>query len=222
MSVLGQILVLLKADLRAERRAAEVTMIIVPFGAVALLVIPMALGADTVLLSRLAPGLYWVVLLLFGLSVTQRQTATTAPAHGESLRLLGVDPAARFGAAAMANTALLLVFAVIMGSVAVFLYDPQLAHVAWLVLLLPLAAAGLGMIGALTASLAAGLGSRTSLAPLLAVPLSIPVLLAGAQTMEGMRQGTGILRWMLLLGLVDVLVAIVGVLSARPLEDAAA
>jgi hypothetical protein len=38
--------------------------------------------------------------------------------------------------------------------------------------------------------------------------------------MEGMRQGAGILRWMLLLALADTLVAVAGVLTARPLEEA--
>ena len=42
---------------------------VIPFGMVALLVVPMAIGIDTPLLDRIGPGLFWVVLLLFpGLS----------------------------------------------------------------------------------------------------------------------------------------------------------
>jgi heme exporter protein B len=219
-SIRRQAAVLTRAELRAERRAGEVTMVIAPFGVVALLVIPMAVGVDTALLSRIGPGLFWVVALLFGLTVTQRQTAASDPAHHEVLQLLGVDPAARFCATSVASAVLLLAFQVIVGAAMVFLYDPAISGWWWLTLLLPLSAAGLAMIGTLAGSIARGLGSRTTLAPLLAVPLSIPILLAGAQATEGLRQGAGILRWMVTLALVDVLLAVTGVLTARPLEEA--
>jgi heme exporter protein B len=217
-----QAAVLARAELRAERRAGEVVMVIAPFGVVALLVVPMAVGIDTALLSRLGPGLFWVIVLLFGLTVTQRQTAAADPAHDEVLQLLGVDPAARFGATALASAILLLGFQIIVGAAMFLLYDPTITGVWWLAALLPLAAAGLAMIGTLAGAVARGLGARTTLAPLLAAPLSIPILLAGAQALEGLGQGVGILRWMVTLALVDVLLAVTGVLTARPLEEASA
>ena len=216
-----QALLVAAADLRAERRTGEVAWVAIPFGVVALLVIPMAIGIDTALLARLGSGLFWVVVLLFGLGVTQRQTASGSSAHDDTLRLLGVDPAARFVGSSLASAALLLGFAGIVGFATVILYDPHLASWWILAAVVALAVAGLAMVGTITGAVTRGIGSRTTLAPLLAAPLAIPILLGATQAMEGMRQGAGILRWMLLLALVDSLVAVAGVLTARPLEEAA-
>jgi heme exporter protein B len=220
-SLRRQALLLAAADLRAERRIGEVIWVAIPFGVLALLVIPMAIGIETVLLARLGSGLFWVVVLLFGLGVTQRQTASGSSAHDDTLRLLGVDPAARFIGRSLASAALLFVFAITVGFATLVLYDPPIPPWWLLLAVVALATAGLAMVGTITGAVARGIGSRTTLAPLLAAPLAIPILLGATQAMEGMRQGAGILRWMLLLALVDTLVAVAGVLTARPLEEAA-
>lgn len=222
MTLRRQIALLTTAELRSEWRSAEVATIVIPFGAVALLVIPMAIGIETALLSRLGPGLFWVVVLLFGLTVTQRHTASVGRPHREVLQLLGLDPAARFAATAITSGVFVLGFELVVGAVMIFLYDPAAHRWAWALAVLPLVAAGIAMMGTLAAGLARGLGTRTSLAPLLAAPLAVPILLAAAQATEGLGRGAGILRWMLMLALVDVLLAITGVLTARPLEEASA
>ena len=211
--------ILLRAALRDERRAGEVTRVIIPFGVVALLVIPLAVGVDSPLLDRIGPGLFWVVLLLFGTIVAQRHSAALNEPRRDLLTLLGVDPASRFAAGALASTLLLLVFAAVCAAVTVILYDPRLAGLPWLAAIVPLACAGLAMVGTIAAAVASGTGARTSLAPLLVVPMSVPILLAAAQATEGLRAGAGILRWILLLAAVDLVLAMAGVLTARPLED---
>ncbi len=211
--------VLLRAHLRDERRAGEVTRVIIPFGVVALLVIPMAVGIDSPLLDRIGPGLFWVVLLLFGTIVTQRQSAALGEARRDLLALLGVDPAARFAAGSIAAAVLLLGFAAVCAAVTVVLYDPRLVGLPWLAVIVPLACAGLAMVGTIANAVSGGIGNRSSLAPLLVVPVSVPILLAAAQATEGLRAGAGILRWILLLAAVDVVLAMAGVLTARPLED---
>jgi heme exporter protein B len=217
--VIRHVGVLLGFHLRDECRAGEVALVIVPFGTVALLVIPMAVGIDTPLLERIGPGLFWAVLVLFGTIVTQRQSASIGDARHDLLTLLGVDPAARFAAAALAGTILLTGFAVVVGAVTFVLYDPAIADPAWLTLIIPLTCAGIAMVGTIAASVARGLGTRSTLAPLLVVPVTVPILLGAAQATEGLRAGAGILRWILLLSVVDVVLALAGVLTARPLED---
>jgi len=217
--VIRHIRILLRAHLRDERRAGEVTRVIIPFGIVALLVIPMAVGIDTPLLDQIGPGMFWAVLVLFGTIVTQRQSAALGESRRDLLTLLGVDPAARFAAAALSATILLVGFAVAIAAVTILLYDPSLTGLGWLALLIPLACAGLAMVGTIAGSVAGGVGTRSSLAPLLVVPISVPILLAAAQATEGLRAGAGILRWILLLAVVDVVLAMAGVLTARPLED---
>jgi hypothetical protein len=60
---------------------------------------------------------------------------------------------------------------------------------------------------------------------LLVAPISLPLLLAGSQVGRlaiaetGMSRPGGILTWLLVLALVDLIGVIAGVLSARPLEE---
>lgn len=219
MTFWRQVGALVRAQIRSEARTGEVLLVILPFGAAALLIIPMAVGTDSTLLARIGPGLFWVVALLYGVVATQRSTGHPDGARRDLLRMLAVDPAARFAATALVSATLLLAFEVVIGLVVVVLYDPILTGSWWLAIVVPLSAAGLALVGTVAGSIARGAGVRTSLVPLLVLPVAIPVLLAAAQATEGLRLGTGILRWVLLLAITDLLLAIAGVLTARPLEE---
>lgn len=210
---------LVRSQLRDELRAGETLYVIVPFAIVALLTIPMAIGIDTPLLAQIGPGVYWSVVLLFGVIVTQRASAAAPPAVRDMLRLSGVDPAVRFAATAIATFLLLLAFEVAAGLATLLLYDSTVQDAGWFAMILPLTAAGLAMIGTIAGAITSGLEVRSSLAPLIVVPIAIPILLGAAQATEGLRLGAGILRWLLLLGSVDVILAMAGVLTARPLEE---
>ena len=80
-------------------------------------------------------------------------------------------------------------------------------------------AIGLGLLGTLAATIAESIAS-SALVPLLVAPLSVPILLAASQTMDGLRFGNTIVGWILLLLTMDLLLAVAGVLSARPLQEA--
>jgi len=221
MKIRGQVMTILRYELRDEFRAGEVALVVLPFGIVALLVIPMAVGIDTPVLQRIGPGIYWSVILLFGVLVTQRHSSVAPPATRDMLRLAEVDPAARFAATALTTFLLLLGFEIGTGLATVVLFDPILDSWWWLAALLPLTAAGLAMVGTIAGNIVAGLEVRTSLVPLVVVPLAVPLLLGAAQATEGLRVGTGILRWVLLLTIVDTVLVLAGVLTARPLEESA-
>lgn len=208
-----------RKDLRTEMRTGEVFLITIPFGAVALMLIPLAVGTDTPLLRSIGPGMYWVVVLLFGVMVALRQSAVEAGPQQDLLSLLGIDPGAQFTGRAGATTALLLAFEVILGPVAMALYDPQPRGWPWIAALVVLVAIGLGLLGTLAATIAGSIAS-SALVPLLVAPLSVPILLAASQTMDGLRFGNTILGWVLLLVTMDLLLAVAGVLSARPLQEA--
>jgi heme exporter protein B len=121
---LRQSLELARKDLRAEARAGEALLVTVPFGAVALLLVPLAVGTDIPLLRELGPGLFWVVVLLFGVLVTLRASAVDGPAQLELLRLCGITATTRLFGRALANAALLLGVQLLLAPVAVVLYDP--------------------------------------------------------------------------------------------------
>lgn len=208
-----------RKDLRTELRTGEVFLITIPFGAVALMLIPLAIGTDAALLRQIGPGMYWVVVLLFGVLVATRQSAVEDTPQQDLLSLLGIDPGAQFTGRAGATTLLLLAFELVLGPVALALYDPQPKGWLWIAVLVPLVAVGLGLLGTLAATIASSIAS-SALVPLLVAPLSVPILLAASQTMDGLRYGNTILGWILLLVTMDLLLAVAGVLSARPLQEA--
>jgi heme exporter protein B len=69
--------------------------------------------------------------------------------------------------------------------------------------------------GAITASVNAG----PALVPLLVTPLAIPLLLGATQTVEAIDTDGGNLSWLVLMMIVVLVLAIVGVATARPLQE---
>ena len=217
--LLAQAVEIARKDLRAELRSGEALLVAAPFGATALLLVPLAVGADVPLLRQLGPGVYWLVVLLFGTLVTLRQTAVDGHAQLELLALLGVDPAARFLGRTAASAVLLLGFQTALVPVMIVLYDPPLDGWPWLVTLAPLVAVGLATLGTLAGALTANLQARGTLAPLLVAPLSLPLLLGATQVLEGARYGRGNAPWVLLVLTMDLIVVLAGAAGARPLEE---
>ncbi len=222
MTFWGQVLEFARRDLVAERRAGEVVAIVVPFGAVALMTFPLALGIDTGVIARTGPAMFWIVTFLFTMQIALRHTAADGPHHRAMLALLGVDPLARLVGRSAAATALIWLFMVIMFPVMVVFYSPDLPPT-WPQALLPAGLAGIGMaqLGTLAAEVTAGLRARSTLAPLLVAPLGIPLLIAGSQALESLTRGNGILPWVLLVTAADLALAVTAALIARPLEEAA-
>lgn len=220
MSFWRQVYEITRKDLLVESRTAEVLTMTAPFGAAALILIPLAIGTDAKLLSDLGPGLYWIVVLLFGILVILRKSAVDGPPQRDLVRLLGIDPAARFTGATIATSALVLIFEVVLVPVLIALYNPDLGSWPWLLLILPLVAIGMGLLGTIAGGVTTSVGTRTSLTPLLVVPLSLPLLLGATQALESLRLGRSILPWLVLLIAVNLALAVTGVLAARPLEEA--
>jgi heme exporter protein B len=209
-----------RKDLLVEGRAGEALYITIPFGAVALMLIPLAIGTDRPLLAQVGPGMFLSVALLFGMLVAFRQTAADTPPQQELLTLLGTDPAAKFVGRTATSTLLLLVFEIVLVPVTILLYNPgRIPGWPWLLLVLVLLASGLALVGTLAGSVTAGLRTRNTLTPLLVAPLSMPLLLASAQVVEALRKETSILLWITLLATMNLAVAVIGVVTARPLEE---
>jgi heme exporter protein B len=208
-------------DLRLELRAGEALLVTTPFGAVALLLVPLSVGADTPLLRQLGPGMYWTVVLLFGVLVTLRQTTAESGPQSDLLRMCGIDPVIGLTGRAGANTLALLAFEVLLAPVAVVLYDPDLSGWPWLLPVFPLVAIGLAVLGTLAGALAHGLAGRTTLGPLLVVPVALPLLLGATEILRLAGYGAAPWPWLLLVFTVDVIAALAVLLCARHLEELA-
>ncbi|MBT8202049.1 MAG: ABC transporter permease [Acidimicrobiia bacterium] len=215
----AQVREIARKDLVIEIRTAEVLLMTVPFAAAALVLIPFAIGTDAPLLAELGPGLFWIVVLLFGVLVILRKSAVDEGPQQDLVRLLGIDPAARFTGSTVATSLLVLLFEVALLPILIALYNPDLGGWWWMAAVLPLVAAGLGLLGSLTGGVTASLGTRTSLTPLLIVPLALPLLVGATQAVESLQLGRSILPWLVLLAAVDLALAVSGVLAARPLEE---
>ena len=208
-----------RRDLLRERRAGEVLWVTLPFGAIALLLVPLAIGTDVPTLQRIGPGLYWVVVMLFGVLIAIRQTTNETEAQRDQLALSGLDPAAIYVGRATASLVYLIIFQAVLGVVTVVLYDVELSGW-WLFLITFLIVAiGLSLLGTLAASIVSTGRSSAALVPLLVAPLSIPLLIGATQALEALRLGRSSLTWVLMMTVTVLLLAVAGVLSARPLQE---
>src|SRR5437763_15705395 len=84
-------------DLRIEARSRVTAQQIIPFGLIVLLLFAFALDPDRGVLRRVAPGLFWVTVLLAALLAVSRSFAIEADNGArDGLRLSGLDGPALF------------------------------------------------------------------------------------------------------------------------------
>ena len=206
-------------DLLRERRQGDMLWVTIPFGAIALLLVPLAIGTDAILLREIGPGMYWVIVMLFGVLVAVSSASRETLPQQDASALLGLDPAAGFVGRAISSAIFLLIFEAVVGIVAVGLYDISIIGFGWLIATMLLVAMGLALLGTMTAAIVNSSSAGTALVPLLVAPLSVPLLLGATQTYDGLQGGYSILSWVLLMVAVVLVVSIIGVLTARPLQE---
>lgn len=130
----SQFLALTHLHLVTERRSGEALLVVAPSGAIALLLLPMAVGTDTPLLRQVGLGFYWLVVLLFGVLLTMRHASEDGPGPRDLLAQCGVDPAVRPAARVVGDAVLLFSFEMLLVPVAVALFDPPTSGWPWAVL----------------------------------------------------------------------------------------
>lgn len=211
-------------DLRIEARSHVGRTQVVPFAIVVVVLFGLALDPDRGILTRAAPGLLWITVLLAALLATQRSLAIeSADRAVDQLRLSGIDPAAIFLGKSAALTVQLLVVAAALSLGVVVLFDAALASPLLLAASALIATIGLALAGTLYGAVAAGLRVRETLVPLLVLPVVAPVLLGATRAWEagvGLAAGDG-WPWVRLLIAFTVVFGAAGVLAFGPLlEDA--
>jgi heme exporter protein B len=215
----NQAFTITRRDLLRERRSGEVLWVTLPFGAIALLLVPLAVGTDTRTLEAIGLGMFWVIVMLFGVLIAVRQTNTESQPQRDLVALSGIDPAAAYVGRSFASFLLLVVFESVLVVVTIVLYDVPLVGFGWMPLVIVLVAAGLSLLGTLAAGIVSTGRSAAALVPLLVAPLSVPLLIGATQTFESLRFGRSSLTWVLMMTVVTLLLAVVGVVSARPLQE---
>jgi heme exporter protein B len=201
---------LIRKDLRLELRSPEVVPAMVLFSLSTFVLFHFALDTSEVE-GNLASGILWVTLLFAAVLGINRQFVSEREEGGfDGFLLAPVDRTAMLVAkAAVLFLFLAAVEVLVVAAFAILLLGPSpFAPLPELVVVLALADVGVAVIGTLVGALAVQTRSRDLLVPLLALPLSVPLVIAGAQACAPLlsQGGAGGLegRWLLVLGLYDL------------------
>ncbi len=209
------LLAILGKDLRIELRAWRSLAPMALFSATVFVIFRFALDRER-LEGGIAAGVLVTTLLFASLLAINRIFISEREEGGfDLIRLSPCDPSMMF----LAKTAALTIYLILLELIAVPLFAlffldsaealPALAPV------LVLAALGLAAVGALISTIATMSSARDLLAPLLLLPLSIPLVIAAAGAAspvleaggpEFERYGT----WLAVLGLYDVIFCAIG------------
>lgn len=224
MNLLEEVSLVAGKDLRIEARARVTIQQIIPFGLIVLFLFAFALDPDRGVLRRVAPGLFWVTVLLAALLAVSRSFAIEDE-HGarDGLRLSGIDPAAIFLGKALAIGVELLVLEALLAAGMVVLFDVQLGSIGPLVLATVAATVGVVSTSTLYGVLAAGTRVQETLVPLLVLPVVSPVLLGATRAWEASidHAPSDAWPWIGLLVIFAVLYSGIGMVAFGPLlEDA--
>jgi len=151
---------------------------------------PLALGADSPLLARIAPGVLWVAILLAGL--LNLDALFRADLEDGSLEQMMLSPvplawlvALRVLAHWCVSALPLLLLAPVLGE---FLHLPR-PLLGPLLLSLALGTPLLSLLGAVVAALTVGIRRSGMLLAVLALPLYVPVLVFGAGAVAAAAEG---------------------------------
>ncbi len=224
MRVLRQSAAIAAKDLRIDVRGRYSVAAVLPFAATVLLAFGLSLGPGRSTLERSAPAVMWLALL-FSSVLAARQAYQLEGEDGalEGLVLAPGDKAAIFLGKASAIAIELVLLASGMWLLVSTLFDVALVrtpHV--LVAALVLGTVGLSALGALFGTLTESPRTREAIFPLLLLPLSTPVLVAGIRATElAIAERTSdALQWLGLLVAFDaVFVAAGTLLFGYLLED---
>lgn len=224
MTLLRQAAVIARKDLTIEVRGRYGVAAVLPFAVTLLVVFGLSLGPGRTLLQTIAPGLLWLAVL-FASVLAFRQAYQSEGEDGalEGLLLAPVDRAAVFLGKASAVVAQLLALELVVVLLVTALFGLSIgADPAALAAAFVLGTIGLAAVGSLFGAVSESPRAREGVFPLLVLPLSTPVLVAGVKATELASQGRGAeaASWLGLLVAFDLVVVSVGTLVfGHLLED---
>lgn len=196
MSILADSGFVASKDLRIEARSRVTVAQVLPFGVMVLLLFAFALDPDRGRLALVAPGLFWVAVMLAALLAIGRSFAIEQTNGArDGLRLSGIDGAAVFLGKTAAIAVQLVVLEILLGLGVAVLYGIKVTSVGVLVAAGLAATAGLSATGTLFGVLAAGVRRRETLLPLLLLPVITPVMLGATRAFESGLGGNPAEGW---------------------------
>lgn len=192
LTVLSVMLALLRREFSlAMRQKGEVLTPLMFFVVVASL-FPLGVGPESVLLTRMAPGVLWVSALLAAMLSLQRMFATDYADGSLEQMVLSTTPLGLLVAAkALAHFVLSGLPLVLIAPVLGLQFGLDGRALGLLMLTLLLGTPTLALIGSIGAALTLGVRGAGVLLSLLILPLYIPVLIFGAGAVSADAAGLG-------------------------------
>ncbi|KJZ20365.1 heme exporter protein CcmB [Loktanella sp. S4079] len=194
---------LLWRDLRLAMRAGGGFGLGLAFFLIVVVLVPLGVGPQTELLSRIAPGIFWIASLLAALLSLDRIFALDF--DDGSLALLATSPLPLEGAAlakAIAHWITTGLPLTIVAPALGFLLALAPEAYKYLLMSLLLGTPALSMIGTFGAALTVGLRRGGLLLSLLVLPLYVPTLIYGAEAVRRGAQGLDASGALILLGVI--------------------
>jgi heme exporter protein B len=205
---------LLRKELLLEYRARESVPAMALFSVTTFVVFHFGLDRAS-LAGDLAAGVLWVTLLFAAmLGVNRLFVAEREQGGFDAFLLAPVDRSTLLAAKATALFCYLVVVELVAvpAFVVLLLGPPPGQALPELLAVLALADAGVAVVGTLASALAVQTRARDLIAPLVALPLLVPVVIAGAAATEPLLLEGGAealpLKWVAVLGLYDLVFAL--------------
>ena len=220
-----QVLAVLRKDLLIERKSWTRVFSLATFAVLTLLLFSFAVGPDSTMLQKHAPGYLWLATLFASTNLfAQSFIVETESGAIEQLQLTPVQPAALFYGKALANALQLLMVMIVMIPPLVALCDIRFTEgFGPMFLTMVLGALGLSAPGAMYSAMTSRLSNQQLLLPLLLFPLIVPALLSAVKATalvffgDPMEQMSS---WLQLLVAFDVVYwSLCGVLFGRIVES---
>ena len=182
---------LVKRDLKMATRSGSGGLQAVIFFALVVTMVPFGLGPDLKLLTRIAPGMIWVALILSSLLTLDRLFQSDFEDGSFDLMVLSSLPLeALVLAKCLAHWLTNAVPLLIATPVLAVLLNIDGVSLGVLVLTLVVGTPALTLIGAIGAALTVGVRRAGLLVALLIMPLYVPVVIFAVGAVEAARQAT--------------------------------
>jgi len=206
---------ILAKDLRTELRTLESVPAMALFAATTFVLFRFGLDRTTLEGSLAAGVLLATVLFAAILAINRVFVAEREQGGFDVIRLAPVDGTSLFAAKVCVLAIYLLALELIAVPVFAILFAVGAAGLAPLAAVLVLADLGLATVGALVSSIAVNSRARDLIAPLLLLPLLVPVMIAAAGAAEPLLAESGPAygdfgQWMAILALYDLVFVAVG------------
>lgn len=217
MALFSKAWVIFRKDMMVEYRTRERLTTMLVFALVVLIIFNFAFNSGVIAMQQIAPGMMWVAFVFSGMLGVNRSFAPEKDKGTlDGLLLAPVDRGAIYLGKLFGNIALIgLIELLTLPLFALFLNIPLLPFVPGLVVILTLGTLSFAAIGTLFAAVSANSRMREVMLPILLLPITAPILIAGVETTTILFQGgtwEDLSSWLKLLSTFTVVFLIASVL----------